>query len=155
YGPVVRTRPDELAFSNAQAPKDIYAHKATGQNGSLPGGAKELGKFKPFYKFSDSQPDSILTSSHAEHAKVRKLLLPAFSDKALREQESIVTTYVDLLFSKLRTHAEQSTLVNLRSWYNWTTFDILGDLTFGDSFHCLDTEEDNVIIRIISGSTNE
>lgn len=59
---------------------------------------------------------------------MRKLLSHAFSDSALREQESILTGYIDLLVSRLKEQSQIPTIdkVDIMSWYNFTTFDIIG-----------------------------
>ena len=70
---------------------------------------------------------------------MRRLLSHAFSDKALREQESLVQTHVHELISGLKKNIQGPSdgKVDLTHWYNWTTFDIIGDLSFGESFNCL------------------
>jgi len=64
----------------------------------------------------------------------------AFSDRALREQESLLHTYADLLVQKIRkqlVECEESKVIDLVRWYNYTTFDLIGDLSFGEPFNCL------------------
>jgi hypothetical protein len=65
-----------------------------------------------------------------------------FSDKALKEQEPLITGYVDKLISRLHEHTRSSgsATLDIVKWYNYTTFDILGDLAFGDSFGCLESD---------------
>lgn len=70
---------------------------------------------------------------------MRRLLNHAFSESALREQEPLVTRYFDLLIERLHDqtrHLEHCT-VNVVQWYNFTTFDILGDLCFDEPFGAL------------------
>lgn len=73
--------------------------------------------------------------SHVEHARQRRIMAPVFSDKSLMEQEPIITKYAALLMQRMRENAGKT--VNLCSWFNYTTFDIIGDLTFGEPFDCL------------------
>lgn len=49
-----------------------------------------------------------------------------------------------MLIDRLRVqpNLEDGTL-DITSWYNFTTFDVLGDLCFGESFHCLETAENH------------
>jgi hypothetical protein len=63
----------------------------------------------------------------------------AFSDTALREQEPILTTYFDLLISQLkaRVGGPADGVVDLTQWFNFTTFDIIGDLVLAASFDAL------------------
>ena len=109
---------------------------------------------------------------------MRKLFSHAFSESALREQESILTGYFDLLVSRLREQCQNPNIdkVDIMSWYNFTTFDIIGfvshhvpcylvhfrisihkvkehthkdrsDLTLGESFRALEKGQYHVWIR--------
>ena len=71
---------------------------------------------------------------------MRRLLSHAFSDAALREQEQLITHYLDLLIEKLHQQIVSTAQgkVNFVQWYNFTTFDILGDLCFDESFGALE-----------------
>lgn len=77
---------------------------------------------------------SILSAGDADHARHRRLIAHAFSEKALRQQEYILRKYIDLLICRL-TEAAKSTnpAVDFVQWFNFTTFDIIGDLSFGRS----------------------
>lgn len=46
-----------------------------------------------------------------------------------------MTKYFDLLIQRLHENCDQP--VNMVHWFDCTTFDIIGDLTFGESFNCL------------------
>ena len=67
----------------------------------------------------------------------------AFSDQALRSQEPIINSYITLLISKLKAKAQAGTSVDIMRYINFTTFDILGDLCFGESFGALESEQYN------------
>lgn len=83
--------------------------------------------------------NSIIGAIEADHARVRRLVSHAFSDNALRSQEYIIQLYVDLLVQRLheQIHGKANGVVDMVRWYNFTTFDMIADLTFGESFHCL------------------
>ena len=87
----------------------------------------------------------------ADHSRARRLLAHAFSDNALRGQEDILTHYFNLLVSKLRQQIDSPNegKVDMVAWYNFTTFDIIGDLTFGESFHALENGDYHPWIRNI------
>lgn len=57
------------------------------------------------------------------------------------EQESIIEHYISLFMQQLSERAERGESLDIVKWLNFTTFDIIGDLTFADSFHCLDSSE--------------
>lgn len=73
---------------------------------------------------------------------MRRSLNHAFSEQALRNQEDIITGYIDLLISKLHLRAKTQTPVDATRWMNATTFDITGDLIFGEPFGALDADAD-------------
>lgn len=73
------------------------------------------------------------------HARQRRLLAPAFTKKALKDQECLIQGYADTMICKLRAQIDRDSLrhVDILSWMNYTAFDITGDLMFGESFDCL------------------
>lgn len=129
YGDVIRFSPDELSFTSEQAWRDIYSHREHPL-------IKDPAFYNPIKKGKDGAP-SIFNADTYEHPRVRKALAYAFSEKALREQEPFVKPYVDLLIEKLRGIASSGMAVDMVEWYNFTTFDVIGDLAIGKSFRCL------------------
>lgn len=70
---------------------------------------------------------------------MRRLQAHAFSEKALSMQEGILTQCVDLFILRLHEQSKLSDgVLDIVKWFNFTTFDILGELAFGDSFKCLE-----------------
>ncbi|EFX01803.1 cytochrome p450 monooxygenase [Grosmannia clavigera kw1407] len=152
YGPVVRIAPDQLAFSDPEAWKDIYGHRTDPLAGK-----EEMPKLDLFFR-TPGIPVSIVAESRANHTKLRRLMSHGFSERAMREQESLIVSYVQLLIRRLHEKCWTSTkdvtlsendisdstqtlklqVQDMNTWYNWTTFDIIGDLAFGESFGCLD-----------------
>lgn len=131
YGPVVRFTQDDVSFITAGAWKQIYGHKANGEQSF----DKDLRLYRP----SLSGASSIITAKDADHRRMRRLLAHAFSEKALRGQEGIMKQYIDVLVARLPEKAQKGEVVDMVKWYNFTTFDLIGDLAFGDSFKCLDS----------------
>lgn len=84
---------------------------------------------------------------------MRKVLNPAFSDRALKAQEYILQDYTDLLITRLRelinSAAGGSAAVDIESWYSFTTFDTIGDLCFGESFQSLQNSEHHLWVQTI------
>jgi cytochrome P450 len=89
---------------------------------------------------------------------MRRNLSHAFSDKALRQQEPLIQSYVDLLVHQLGEHAAKGENVDIMHWYSmclppcilplsllivnpaktdYATFDIISDLSFGEPLYCL------------------
>jgi cytochrome P450 len=145
YGEVVRFSPEELSFTNERAWKDIYGHKTV-----------PLAKDPMLYnsvKLGSDGATSIFNASPEMHPIIRKQLAYAFSDKALREQEPLIRGYIDLLMKKLRDTAQSRTPTDLVRWYNFTTFDLIGDLAIGRSFGCLHDNEYHTWVRGLTEGT--
>ncbi|KAK4197000.1 cytochrome P450 [Triangularia verruculosa] len=72
---------------------------------------------------------------------MRKAIAPGFTTRALKAQETHVQRYVNLLVDRLSgvidSSAGKASVIDIGPWFNFTTFDILGDLAFGESFDCL------------------
>lgn len=134
YGPVVRIGPNHLSFTDIRAWKDIYGHRV----GNSAHGA-EMSKALPFVKVIRDIPTSIINADREEHSRFRRALSHGFSDAAMRQQEPDIVRYVDLLIKRLHEECDRGNKrLNLEAWFNWTTFDIVGHLVFGQSFKCLD-----------------
>ena len=82
----------------------------------------------------------------ADHARMRRLLGYAFTGSAMKDQEPLITFYLEHLVDKLKEQIEGPSggKVDLVKWYNFTTFDIIGDLLFDQSFECLKSGETHV-----------
>lgn len=140
-------------FTDPQLRKDIYGY----QNGAVVKG-EEFPKAAYFYR-NRGVPPSIVSETRENHALLRRQMSPGFSDRALREQESIMRGYVDLLIQRLRERCapgwggehdsdaseekplsslSSKTAFDMRHWFNYVTYDIIGDLAFGESFSCLE-----------------
>jgi cytochrome P450 len=85
---------------------------------------------------------------------MRRVIDHAFSDKASRDQEPIVTGHIDNLIQRLhvQTSGPNQGQVDVVEWYNWMSFDIIGDLSFGQSFACLETQTYHPWVDTIFGN---
>ena len=81
-----------------------------------------------------------IASNDANHARMRKLVGHAFSETALREQQPFVQEYVSELIAQLKSRVEKSptTPLDLNEWLELLSFDVISDLTFGESLHGLE-----------------
>ena len=72
------------------------------------------------------------TTSIEDHNRMKKILSHAFSDGALKEQEYILHKYTNLLIRRLQELVDSAgkgwAEVDVCAWYNFTTFDTIGDL---------------------------
>lgn len=92
----------------------------------------------------------LIAAPGENHGRQRRVISHAFSDKALREQEGLLQSYVDLLVSRFRDISDHcpdyasggdgwdsSGKIELCKWYNGFTFDVITDLSFGHPFGSL------------------
>ncbi|KAH8647387.1 putative cytochrome P450 [Xylariales sp. PMI_506] len=148
YGSVVRISPNHLVFTDPRAWKDIYGHRVG--NNKL---AMEMPKCEDFVNALHLTERSIVNAAQDEHQKLRRGLSHGFSDGSMRQQEPLISEYVDLLIQQLHRSCENGKIkMNIEAWYNWTTFDIVGDLVFGSPFNCLQNMDYHPwIARILEG----
>ncbi|RAL03515.1 cytochrome P450 [Aspergillus ibericus CBS 121593] len=138
HGPIIRTAPNELSFTSPAAWRDIYTPSSPSTIFPRPDQLKDQppGKTAP----------NLIACSEPQHTTFRKILAPGFSPTAVAYQERTVQKYITLLLTKLehqitqgergkgRGHVE----VDIVEWINYLAFDIIGDITWGRSFGCLE-----------------
>lgn len=142
YGPVVRTGPTHVSYANGAAGfKEIYGF-----------GKKGLYKNPQFYSVSYNKVHNIITAGDAQHSRQRKILSHAFSDRALKEQEPLLKRWASLMEEKMREAATAGQDADMLKFYNCTTFDIMGDLTFAEDLGMLrGSEYSPWVTKIFSG----
>ncbi|SPO05597.1 related to isotrichodermin C-15 hydroxylase (cytochrome P-450 monooxygenase CYP65A1) [Cephalotrichum gorgonifer] len=129
YGPVVRFTKEDVSFISSDALNKIYGHKS-GKDQTF---EKDIIRF-----YNPTEHPNIISGDNEAHKRMRRLLSHAFSEKALRNQENVLNHYVDLFITKLKAKAQEGEVIDIVQWYNFATFDLIGDLAFGESFGCLD-----------------
>lgn len=77
YGEIVRVAPDALSFINEQAWKDIYMHRQDGNGKAM----KQMQKGRS--RRNQNGVYSIINAPDDVHARQRKMLSHAFSDRAV------------------------------------------------------------------------
>ncbi len=101
-------------------------------------------------------PHTILTENQAAHSAIRRNLSHGFSDRSMKAQEPMIGRYIDTLIDRLRSSvANGKEILDMRDWYTFTTFDVIGDLGFGSSFNCLDKSDYHPWVRLMTGFMGE
>lgn len=130
YGPVVRTAPNELSFIEPEALRTIYAERT-----------KLCPVFKKNYDaFNETRNQiahSVFIAGDSDHARMRKIINHAFSERALRDQEPRIQSQVQTLILGLDSARTKTGIVDLNEWYNCAAFDIIADAAFGEPFNTL------------------
>ncbi|KAF4969066.1 hypothetical protein FSARC_3628 [Fusarium sarcochroum] len=144
YGDVVRISHNELSFRSATAYRDIYNHVSKDRSLFL--------KSDIFYILDPSglRPNILFAKDPQDHREQRRSLSHAFSSKALRDNEASVKYHESLFLKRLGEHAgPDSEGLNMSEIYNWLTFDIIGDLTFGKSFDAVSQWKPNQWVTLL------
>ena len=130
----MRIAPNELSFANPVAWDDIYSNK----DGANPEAFK---KSELWHGNLEPGLSSVFTTiDFKAHGRIRRFIDPAFSEKAVLQQEPIIQNYINIFLDKLRERSSFSgkTTINVVQWFNFALFNIIGDLCFGESFSCLE-----------------
>ncbi|KAL8686379.1 MAG: hypothetical protein Q9224_005463 [Gallowayella concinna] len=132
YGPVFRSGPNSLIFNTPKAYRDIFEGKANVKKGI-------------FYKTYCRKAGDVSTwtaNDPVTHARKRRILNAAFSDKALRTSEPYIIQHVDRWCEVLQDGAgdDWSSPKNMTEWSDYLVFDILGELCYAKSFRMKEPE---------------
>ncbi|KAF2474242.1 cytochrome P450 [Lindgomyces ingoldianus] len=135
YGHVVRVSPNELSFNDHRAWKDVHGHQKPGQPKPI--------KHPSWYVPAINDVHTIISANDVDHARTRRIFSNAFSDKALKQQEGLFARYADLLVHKIKEsyNKDKNHVIDMVRMYNYTTFDIMSDLAFGEPLYLLTNEE--------------
>lgn len=151
YGDIVRVGPSRLSYAHPDAWNDIRGHRKAGTD--------ENPKDPHFYSVSSKQ--NILGSPRDDHARFRRVLSHGFSAKVMQQQQPIINTYIDLLirrFKEIASAAQESgvpAVADVVAYFNYTTFDVIGDLAFGEPFGCLEKQKLHPWVQVIFDSNIE
>lgn len=158
YGPIVRYSPNDLSFVDDGGSVWKALHNRHEKGGREFAKAKEWfvtpanGSFyhTPGRFCQHVSRTAILISAtgiyginsaaaHEDHRRYRALFAPAFSERALKGQEPVFRSHVDQLLGKLAEAGEAGNSVDMAKLFQLTTFDIMGQLTFGQSLGQLES----------------
>ncbi|KAI8632811.1 cytochrome P450 [Xylariaceae sp. FL1651] len=140
YGETVRIAPNELSYVQPQSYKDILGRP----------GKKEMLKDVSFAGTKVNGAWTMVTAPYDDHRRMRRLFTHGFSTTALRAQEPLLVKYCDQMVEKISEVSKgPDGKVNILDVLNFTTFDIMAELSFGESLHMLESMEYSPWVSII------
>jgi cytochrome P450 len=146
-GPTVCISPNEVAFCSVTAAKTIHSYNRPFLKGELYSRIRRSG-----------QSDNVFTARDPElHARYRRLLSGPMSETSLKAVEHIVRSRAELAVDKMGEEAKNRGAVDVLKWWFFFSTDVIGELTFGESFRMLDIgkknqyAEDLEKVAVISG----
>ncbi|KGO40744.1 Cytochrome P450 [Penicillium expansum] len=132
YGDYVRLGPTELSITDPRAVKAIYSSSAKVSKG-------------PWYTVLEPRVSLQMVRNRQEHARRKKVWDQGFSSRALRDYEPRVSHYTEQLINVIE--REVGNQINISQWFNYYSFDVMGDLAFGKSFNMLIDGKDAYILK--------
>lgn len=137
-GPVFRYGPNRLSFNTHTALHIIYTPKANIRKSD-------------FYKIliSPAGPSILAAIPNDMHARKKRVLSQAFSEKALRSIEEYMLLHSREFCEKLSSSPEP---VNMSHWSTYLTGDVLGEVCFGKSFSMLKEKTNRNLMDLITGT---
>ncbi|PLB47795.1 cytochrome P450 [Aspergillus steynii IBT 23096] len=132
YGPVVRIAPNEVDICDISAAREI--HKTGGR--FLKSEWYRLLIPRAFESVF-STPDPHL------HSFRRRLLASPLSDSSLAKFEAQVRALIDLTIRQMSRELKTKSSADVFKWWLFMTTDIIGELSFGESFRMLEKGEKN------------
>ncbi|KAL9113568.1 MAG: hypothetical protein Q9227_002306 [Pyrenula ochraceoflavens] len=109
-------------------------------------GSKANIKKGDWYKTLDisaGAPSVQMTLDKQEHANRRRIMAPAFSQKALDDAEKLINVHALKLAAKIAAGTapgDWSSAQNIGTWTTWYGFDFVADLGYGSTFDMLATD---------------
>lgn len=135
YGTIVRVGPSEISIIDPSA-----VHPLLGPS-SLCRKALWYEMVKPLVSLQQCRDKKA-------HDFRRKFWNEGFNAQSLRQYESRVSKYADKLLQRLSRSTQEP--VNVTKWFHYFSFDLMGDLAFGESFGTLETGQDHQAISLMN-----
>ncbi len=141
----IRTGPNDLSVSDAAVVRV-----------ALSGNSKFIKA--PWYSTTHPFYSLFTARVRASHDPRRRVWSPAFSERALRGYELRLKQYNDALvkvFEGFATDGDgqsKSKSVNVTDWFNYWSFDVMGDLAFGRSFQMLQSASGHWVIDLLTSA---
>jgi hypothetical protein len=117
-----------------------------------------------WYRTIDAGSGAFSTHSEIDkktHAFRRRILDHAFSDNALKSAQTSILENVRVWCQYLGSSGEGGPMraeewtpaKNMTEWSNYLSYDIMGDLTFGKSFGCVERDEHRYVPSLMMAAT--
>ncbi|KAI0114408.1 cytochrome P450 [Nemania sp. FL0031] len=131
YGPIVRVAPREVYISNSEAIQRVFKIK------------NEFPKSKWYLEFIPFVQSVFNTPDIALHRRFRRLLSSPLSESGLKVFLPQINHKVDLTIQRMGEECKTRGATDIYKWWLFMTTDIIGELSFGESFRMLESGKIN------------
>ncbi|OCK85373.1 cytochrome P450 [Lepidopterella palustris CBS 459.81] len=143
HGDFVRVGPRELDVCNLSAVNTVFGSTSPCLKGAWYDGT---------HMGDPSTAHVQLEKTHEGHGWKRRIWDVALASKSLRDYEPRVLRYVDKLLDAVKRESQKNDgVVDMGLYFSFFTFDVMGDLAFGESFHMLEDGKTHDYMKIVQG----
>ncbi|KAJ6090523.1 hypothetical protein N7486_009338 [Penicillium sp. IBT 16267x] len=129
-GPIVRTSTTQVDICDTEAAQEIY---------------KTNSRFmkSEFYNvlIAKNFQNMFSTTDPKFHSSRRRLLATPISDSSLSKYEPLISSRVNLAVEKIAQEMRSRGVADVFKWWLFMATDVIGELTFGESFQMLESGE--------------
>ncbi|KKK19690.1 hypothetical protein AOCH_000841 [Aspergillus ochraceoroseus] len=136
-GPFVRTGSSDMSIIHPQGIEAVHGASSRCTKGII-------------YDFSYPTTSLPTHRDPTEHHARRRVWSTAFSDKMLRGYEQRIRGYRKKLVDRVIEMEGQP--IEITKWFNLYSFDVMGDLSFGQGFESLEKGEAHWAIKLLNGT---
>lgn len=147
-GPIVRTGPNTVSINSVAGFKAIHGSRLSNVRKS------------DWYLTVEGAVGTPMTQTILDrqtHAFHRRVLDVALSETALKSVEHMIIENVQSwcahLAEGISKPGDWSSPKNMADWATYLSYDIMGDLTFGKKFHCMDSDEHRFVPLLMLNAT--
>ncbi|KAF4897308.1 Cytochrome P450 monooxygenase azaI [Colletotrichum viniferum] len=133
--PAVRLGPNEASFQDPAAAQIIHRIKG------------EYLKADLYDKLITGVVNVFSTRNLDVHKRQRRLLSSEMAESALQKHVPVVVSNIRLALNRMRDDMEKNDYTDVYHWFLSMATDIVGELSFGESFRMLETGEENQYIK--------
>ncbi|KAM0814770.1 putative Cytochrome protein [Seiridium cardinale] len=139
YGPIVRISPYEASVQDTAAVRQIYQVKG------------EFLKADFYDKLASGIVNVFSTRDVDIHKHQRRLLSGEMAESGLVKHLPVIETKVRMAIERMREEMQQRKTTDVFHWFLSMATDVIGELSFGESFKMLETGEKNQYMRDLKG----
>lgn len=124
---MVRLTPTEVDFCSVTAAKAIHGFRNPFRKGKM------------YRRITMAGMENVFsTTDPGFHARHRRLLSAPLSETSLKQFEKVVIQRVELALQKMREETISNCAADVLKWWLFMATDIIGELSFGESFRMLE-----------------